>query len=194
MMKDKYIALGVMSGTSLDGVDLALCEFHYINKYWKYKIITAKTIAYNKRTLKRISRCQEMSGFELIAFHNDFGNYIGNIINEFLMSTTYKPDFISSHGHTIFHRPEKRLTFQIGNGSNIAATTKITTISDFRTFDVALGGQGAPLVPAGDDLLFGEYDYCLNIGGFANISIKTENKRFAYDICPANILFNHYGG
>jgi anhydro-N-acetylmuramic acid kinase len=103
-----------------------------------------------------------------------------------------KPDIIASHGHTIFHEPQKRIMFQIGDGAAIAAETGIDTVSDFRRLDIMLGGQGAPLVPIGDRLLFGDYDYCLNIGGFSNISFEKDGKRIAFDISPVNYVINHY--
>ena len=99
-------------------------------------------------------------------------------------------DFIASHGHTIFHQPENNYTLQIGCGKTISQTTKITTINDFRSLDVYLNGQGAPLVPIGDLLLFPKHKYCINLGGFANISIKKNEKIIAFDICPANIVLN----
>lgn len=178
-----------MSGTSLDGLDIAICEFWFDTK-WNFKILRAKTYKYETSILNKLKRAKDFSALEFIEFHNFYGKYIGTKINEFLKNE--KVDLISSHGHTIFHQPEKGLTFQIGNGANILAETKITTISDFRTFDVAMGGQGAPLVPIGDKFLFGDYKYCLNIGGFANISSKNKENILAYDICPANIALNYF--
>lgn len=104
------------------------------------------------------------------------------------------PKLIASHGHTIFHRPEEGFTLQIGDGQEIANATGIMTINDFRTEDVEKGGQGAPLVPIGDRHLFAEYPICLNIGGIANVSYETDDKRIAYDICMANQLLNYLAG
>jgi anhydro-N-acetylmuramic acid kinase len=126
----------------------------------------------------------------LLFLHKEYGTYLGNQLNEFLKNQHIKPMLVASHGHTIFHQPDKKLTFQLGDGNCIAAACGITTISDFRSMDVALGGQGAPLVPIGDELLFGEYDLCLNLGGFANISFRTDHKRIAFDICPVNFVLN----
>lgn len=187
----KFSVIGVMSGTSLDGVDIAFCKFEFISQKWNYKIIKAETIPYTKNWRDKLQSANELNAFPFIELHKNYGHFLGKSINEFIKKTDIKKiDFISSHGHTIFHQPEKNITFQIGDGSVIAATTKITTISDFRSLDVALGGQGAPLVPVGDNLLFSEYDYCLNLGGFANISFNENKKRIAFDICPVNIIIN----
>lgn len=181
-------ALGIMSGTSLDGIDLALCRFDYSGK-WNYEIENAQTIPYSGEWTDKLINASTLNAEDFLLLHNEYGRYIGNLINEFIPGKS-TPDLICSHGHTIFHQPEKRFTFQIGNGASIAASTGITTISDFRTMDVALGGQGAPLVPIGDRLLFNEYTYCINLGGFANISCDLNDRRIAYDICPVNIVLN----
>ncbi len=183
------IALGIMSGTSLDGIDFALCEFSKSNGNWKYKILKTHTFQYPEKWIRKLSSAQDIDIYNFIKLHKDYGTYTGKLANEFLKNTQ-KPDFIASHGHTIFHDPSDKITFQIGDGAFIAAETKISTVSDFRTLDTALGGQGAPLVPIGDKLLFQEYDCCLNLGGFANISYDIKNKRVAFDICPVNFILN----
>ena len=184
-----YKIIGVMSGTSLDGLDIAFCEFSFNNK-WSFKINKAETIQYSDLWINKLFNANKLSGIDLLKLHKEYGQFIGTSVNSFLKDLDQKIDFIASHGHTVFHQPEKQITLQIGDGNEITATTNITTISDFRSLDVALSGQGAPLVPIGDELLFPEYDYCLNIGGFANISFNENNKRLAYDICPANIILN----
>ncbi len=184
-----YQVIGVMSGTSLDGLDIVLCKFVF-NNNWEFEILKSETIEYNAYWKENLSKAQTLSGIDLLLLHKEYGQFIGQSINQFMDNTNETIDFVSSHGHTIFHQPEKKLTFQIGDGAEIAAVTGITSISDFRSMDIALGGQGAPLVPIGDELLFPEYDYCLNIGGFANISFNENNTRLAYDICPANIILN----
>jgi anhydro-N-acetylmuramic acid kinase len=184
-----YKAIGIMSGTSLDGLDIVLCDFALQSK-WSFSILKYKTIDYSKEWKKKLSNAPDLCGLDLIILHKQFGQYIGESVLTFLKNIDYKIDLIASHGHTVFHQPEKKLTLQIGDGNEIASITEIKTISDFRSMDVALDGQGAPLVPIGDKLLFAEYDYCINIGGFANISFDKNNIRFAYDICPANIVLN----
>lgn len=181
-----------MSGTSLDGIDLVAAEFGQINDKWKFNIVGTETIVYSREWINKLEQSPTLSGLELIELHNDFGNFIGIQVIRFIKAKNFTPDLISSHGHTVFHQPEKGITFQIGNGANIAANTKIKTIADFRSQDIALGGQGAPLVPIGDRLLFSEYDYCLNLGGFSNISFEKNLKRVAFDICPVNIILNYF--
>ncbi len=178
-----------MSGTSLDGLDIVLCKFVFNNK-WEFEILKSETIEYNTLWKKNLSKAQALSGIDLLLLHKEYGRFIGESINQFMDNTNETVDFVSSHGHTVFHQPAKKLTLQIGDGAEIAAVTGITSISDFRSMDVALDGQGAPLVPIGDELLFPEYDYCINIGGFANISFNENDKRLAYDVCPANIVLN----
>lgn len=185
-----FSAIGVMSGSSLDGVDLAYCEFER-NANWSFKILKATTCPFTEEWRLKLLSLSAKSQQEIDKTDIEFGRLIGEAVNEFLKDSNLKPDLIASHGHTIFHEPEKGYTLQIGDGQTIAGITGITTINDFRSKDIALGGQGAPLVPIGDELLFNEYDFCLNIGGIANISFDTDGKRLAFDICPANQLLNH---
>jgi Predicted molecular chaperone distantly related to HSP70-fold metalloproteases len=188
----EYHVIGLMSGTSLDGLDVARCIFQLQDDKWNYRIAEAKTYPYTPELKQKLANAENLSGLELLFFHNEYGRILGGYVNEFIGNNKTAVDFIASHGHTIFHQPGKGLTFQIGSGAGIAAETGITTICDFRTLDVALGGQGAPLVPVGDKLLFGDFAYCLNLGGFANISYDDESgKRQAYDVCPVNIVINH---
>lgn len=177
--------LGLMSGTSLDGIDLALCD---IDEHG-YKILAAETMPYSGEWRQRLSSLENASAYEYALANVELGHLFGQKINAFLQSKEC-PEAIASHGHTIFHQPQRGLTTQIGDGDAIAAETGLPVVSNFRTLDVALGGQGAPLVPIGDELLFGEYDACLNLGGIANISYRTDGARVAYDVSPCNIALN----
>jgi len=185
--KIKYTVLGVMSGTSLDGIDLAVCTFTK-NQKWEYKIEKSNTVKYPISWNLKLATTHTLSQAIIEQTDIQYGQYIGQKINTFLNGE--KVDFIASHGHTIFHQPEKNYTLQIGCGKTISQATRITTINNFRSLDVFLNGQGAPLVPIGDLLLFSEYKYCVNLGGFTNISIKNDEKIIAFDICPANIVLN----
>ncbi|MDR1199438.1 MAG: anhydro-N-acetylmuramic acid kinase [Prevotellaceae bacterium] len=189
-MKNEYYALGLMSGTSLDGLDLALCHFVKEQK-WNYKVVAAATVEYPESLRAKLDRSIELSAYEFVKLDADLGKFIGEKINAFLTEQSIKPDFIASHGHTTFHQPQKGITSQIGNGAAIAAITGITTVCDFRTTDVALGGQGAPLVPVGDELLFEQYGACLNLGGISNISFRLHGIRTAFDISPCNMALNY---
>lgn len=190
----KYNIIGIMSGTSLDGIDIALCNFNDDSGKLKYKILEATTYNYPDSLKSRLKNCLNISAYEFIKLHKEYGKFIGDYVNKFIkqFNLAVGPDFIASHGHTTFHEPHNGINFQIGDANVISATTKLPVISDFRSLDIALGGQGAPLVPIGDKLLFAEFDYCLNLGGFANISYDKNNIRIAYDICPINIVSNHY--
>jgi len=192
MKKGTWFVIGLMSGTSLDGVDLAYIKFKN-NEKLNYKLLKTATISYSKEWNKKLTKAFTSAKNELTIINNLYGEYLGSLVNHFIESNNIqKLDFVASHGHTIFHNPNEGFTLQIGNGAIIAKTCKQKVICDFRSQDVALGGQGAPLVPIGDQLLFSKYDYCLNIGGFANISYDEHGIRKAYDICPANIVLNHY--
>ena len=188
-----YNVIGTMSGTSLDGLDIAYCSFELSKNQWFFKINEANTINYTSELKQKLSSATQMSGLDLVQLNNEFGNFIGNSINNFINENNISRenvDCISSHGHTIFHQPYINLTTQIGNGANISAITKLPVICDFRTGDITLNGQGAPLVPIGDKLLFTEFDYCINLGGIANISFEENGQRIAFDICPVNIVLN----
>lgn len=186
-----YSVIGVMSGTSCDGLDLAYCTF-YKTKKWNYKIINVQTYKYSKELVEKLRNANKLSSHDFLVFHKEFGSFIAQNINNFLSENRLpSPDLISSHGHTIFHQPELKFNFQLGDGNIIAAETGITTIFDFRTLDIALGGQGAPLVPFGDEMLFPRYGFCLNMGGFANVSYSISEKRIAYDVCSVNLILNY---
>lgn len=191
-LKNTYTVIGLMSGTSLDGLDVALCTFTKIKNKWTYKIIEAKTFAYNKTWKQNLQNAHLLNTQDFWKLHVDFGKFSAQTVNQFLKGKKYKVDLIASHGQTIFHQPHNGFTCQIGDGAAIAALTNITTACDFRSTDVALRGQGAPLVPIGDELLFADYNACLNIGGIANVSFTHKKQRLAFDICPANLVFNFY--
>jgi len=180
-----------MSGTSLDGLDLAYCNFTEDEGKWSYKIIQATTLPYSYKWKKKLINLPEQDHDIIVQTDRDLGKYIGIAVSDFIEASKLATDIVASHGHTIFHEPEKRLTLQIGDAQSILDHCGITVINDFRSSDVAMGGQGAPLVPIGDRLLFSDFDYCLNIGGFANISYEENSKRIAFDICPANMVLNH---
>ncbi len=186
-----YTALGMMSGSSLDGLDLAFCEFIEKENRWDYRIIAAETLPYPEEWKMLLQESFYAVGEKLIENDVAFGKFLGEKADYFLKKNHLKPDIIALHGHTVFHQPEKGFSVQLGNGQAIAIATGIETVSDFRNKDIQLGGQGAPLVPIGDKLLFAEYDYCVNFGGIANISFEENRQRLGYDVCPANQLLNH---
>lgn len=179
-----------MSGTSLDGLDIALCRFKKANNGYKFKVLAAQTIPYSVALKSKLKKAYSSKAVDLVKLNHEFGKYLGESTCKFLKAHKLKADAISSHGHTIFHQPKLGYTTQIGCGATIAAITKTTTVCDLRSLDVALKGQGAPLVPIGDKLLFPKYDSCLNLGGIANISFDTKRERRAFDICFCNMILN----
>lgn len=185
-----YNVLGLMSGTSLDGVDLAFCQFINEDGRWRYSIPHARTYKYPPKWTSILESAHAFDKKTLLDIHYELGEYYGELITNFTEQYQILPDFIGSHGHTIKHKPDKGITLQIGSGEVMVRQTHITVINNFRKKDVDLGGQGAPLVPIGDRLLFGEYDACLNLGGFANVSYEVDGLRKAYDICPVNMALN----
>ncbi len=189
-MQNKYNALGIMSGTSHDGVDLVFAEFTNIDFNWSFKIHRSECIAYSDEMKMKLQTAPSLHSEDLINLDHNYGQILGKICMEFLTECDIKPDLIASHGHTIFHRPEKGFSHQIGNGNDIAAITSLPVVYDFRSLDVSKGGHGAPLVPAGDIYLFNDYSVCLNLGGFSNLSFSRNNEIIAYDICPVNNILN----
>jgi anhydro-N-acetylmuramic acid kinase len=189
--KNTWNAIGVMSGTSVDGLDIAAASFSYQER-WDYTLIKTDSIEYPAELKQRLLDCINASAQELVYLDLDLGSFIAHRITEFLKDTNISIDLVASHGHTVFHQPENGMTKQIGDGQTILQRTGIPTINDFRTMDVLNGGQGAPLVPMGDQYLFPGYDICLNIGGFANISFNDPSgNRIAFDTGPANLLLNY---
>lgn len=194
MLQNEYKVIGVMSGTSLDGIDLAALHFSVTNNNtWTFKILTSETISYPSEWIKKLKEGISYSEENLKKLNKDYTVYLAEVINIFLNKYDLKDiNAVCSHGHTILHQPNKGVTLQIGNLPELATLIQQKVVCDFRVQDVELGGQGAPLVPIGDKLLFPEYDYCLNLGGFANLSTEQNGKRIAYDICPVNIVLNKY--
>lgn len=185
--------IGLMSGTSLDGIDIVCCDFNYKNDKYHYEVINSKCVKYDNYWKEKLNNALHLNALDLQLLDIELAEKFSKEITSFIEENKIENvDFISSHGHTIFHQPNKKLSLQIGAGHIIANNCKIDVVCDFRKEDVAKGGQGAPLVPIGDLYLFSAYDYCLNIGGIANVSFQLKDKRIAYDICAANMVFNHY--
>jgi anhydro-N-acetylmuramic acid kinase len=188
-------AIGIMSGTSVDGLDIVAVEFSFSGGAWTYRILKSESIPYPGSFRKTLLEAIYLNGEELTKLDQRLGEYIGDKIINFCINEKFKADLIASHGHTVFHQPGRGITLQIGNGQTIYQKTNIRVINDFRKIDILRGGQGAPLVPVGDKLLFGEFDFCLNIGGFSNISFdNSRNQRLAYDVGPGNIILNYLAG
>ncbi|GLB52833.1 anhydro-N-acetylmuramic acid kinase [Neptunitalea chrysea] len=192
MKKNIYNVVGLMSGTSLDGVDIVYCRLALTSE-WGYEVIYGKTYAYPDLWKDILLGAIHKTSNEVDEIDERYTKYLGELIQKFKKEYSItEVDLVCSHGHTIFHDPANGYTKQIGNKSELAKIVGETVMCDFRVQDVELGGQGAPLVPIGDRLLFGSYYYCLNLGGFANISFEEKGERIAYDICPVNIVLNHY--
>ncbi len=186
-------AIGLMSGTSLDGLDICFARFLKEDSGWKFTILKAETVSYPEVLENQLRNAIHLSSQNLLALHSEYGFYLGKEVKKFVSKNNIeKVDLIASHGHTVFHQPYKKFTLQIGDGRAIKLETGLPVIYDFRSQDVLMGGNGAPLVPVGDEFLFAEYDACVNLGGFSNISFKLNNERIAFDICPVNIVLNQF--
>lgn len=187
-----YRAIGLMSGSSLDGLDIAFVEFTHNAGVWTFEIIASDCYEYNEEWKNKLQNATSLNALDYQLLHTAYGHYIGKEVNRFIEENTlqYKVGLISSHGHTTFHVPQQKMTAQLGDGAAIAAETGLPVVSDLRALDVAFGGQGAPIVPIGEKLLLKEYEMYLNLGGIANISFNDVDNYTAYDICPANRVLN----
>ncbi|MFM2213496.1 MAG: Anhydro-N-acetylmuramic acid kinase [Bacteroidota bacterium] len=193
MFKESYTVIGVMSGTSLDGVDLAHIQFTISEGKWHYKIKESETVSYEAPWLNKLRTAVDFSEAALAQLNSEYTQLLAQTITAFIQKHQLTElDAVCSHGHTILHQPHNRFTLQIGNLPEIATLVGETVVCDFRVQDVQLGGQGAPLVPIGDRLLFADYDYCLNLGGFSNVSFEQDGQRLAFDISPVNTVLNFY--
>ena len=186
-----YRAIGAMSGSSLDGLDIAFTEFQENAGKWDYEIILADCYPYNDNWIDKLKSATALSSVDYQLLHVEYGHYIGEQINRFIEENKlhYQAALISSHGHTTFHIPSKKMTAQLGDGASIAAETQLPVITDLRALDLAFGGQGAPIVPIGEKWLLGNFDFFLNLGGIANISFNSD-PYIAFDICSANRVLN----
>ena len=193
MFKETYNVIGVMSGTSLDGIDLAHIHFSVSEDKWNFTILETETVSYDDLWLNKLKVAVDFSNQELQLLNHDYTALLASIIKNFIEKYDFNDlDAVCSHGHTILHQPQNGFTLQIGNLPEIAQILNQTVVCDFRVQDVELGGQGAPLVPIGDRILFAEYDYCLNLGGFSNVSFEQNGNRIAFDISPVNTILNFY--
>lgn len=189
-----YKAIGLMSGSSLDGLDIVFAEFHQQFGRWNYEIKNATCYTYPEQWMKRLRSATSLNAYDYQLLHTEYGHYLGQMVNRFIEENgmQYQVALISSHGHTTFHAPGKRMTAQLGDGAALAAETQLPVVTDLRALDIAFGGQGAPIVPIGEKLLLGDYTYFLNLGGIANISIPSQSNGsiVAFDICAANRVLN----
>lgn len=190
-MDQTYKVIGLMSGTSGDGLDIAYCRFNK-SEDWSFNLEFGETVPFPDSLGKSLQFAHDFDSLSLAQLDVDFGKWMGSQVKSLMYEKGWEVDAVCAHGHTVFHQPGKGLTLQIGNGWALHQEVGVPVINDFRMLDVQLGGQGAPLVPIGDRHLFGTYDYCINLGGIANISMEISGERKAFDICPFNLLLNRY--
>lgn len=189
-----FRTVGLMSGSSLDGLDIACCDFTITNNSWSFAIPYAACVSYSPELVDRLRSAHTSSAVLLGQLHADFGHFCGQAVRNFVRESAIENVLlVGSHGHTIIHKPEQGFTVQIGDGAALAVESGLPVVCDFRTSDVARGGQGAPLVPMGDRLLFKDYRFLLNIGGISNVTVqKASDRPVAFDICSANQVLNFY--
>lgn len=187
-----YRAIGLMSGSSLDGLDIVFTELQENAGNWSFEIVAADCYEYSSEWKQRLQNATSLNAYQYQLLHADYGHYLGREVNRFIEENKlhYQVGLIASHGHTTFHDPARKMTAQLGDGAAIAAETQLPVVSDLRALDVAFGGQGAPIVPIGEKLLLKEYSMFLNLGGIANISFNLPDQYIAFDVCPANRVLN----
>lgn len=187
-----YRAIGLMSGSSLDGLDIAFVEFQESSGNWEYTVKAAECFGYSSEWVEKLAYAHSLKAVDYQLLHTAYGHYIGQQVNTFIEKhgLQYQVQLVASHGHTTFHIPSENMTAQLGEGAAIAATTGINVVSDLRAMDIALNGQGAPIVPIGEKLLLKDFNLFLNLGGIANLSYRGPEKYVAFDICPANRVLN----
>lgn len=187
-----YKVIGLMSGSSLDGLDIVFAELVFDGKKWQYEILVADCLPYSDKWITKLRDAINLNASDYMLLHAAYGHYLGQQVNQFIETNNlhYKVALIASHGHTTFHDPANKMTAQLGDGAAIAAVTQLPVVSDLRALDVAFGGQGAPIVPIGEKLLLGDHAFFLNLGGIANISFNKDDEYLAFDVCPANRVLN----
>ena len=187
-----YNVIGLMSGSSLDGLDIVFTELEETRGVWNYNIKACNCYEYTEEWKNNLFNAKNLDAYNYMLLHINYGKFLAANINQFIEENNlhHQVQLIASHGHTVFHAPDLNMTSQLGDGATIAALTGINVVSDLRNMDVALNGQGAPIVPLGEKLLFPDYDFYLNIGGIANLSFQTKNNFIAFDVCAANSILN----
>lgn len=187
-----YNAIGLMSGSSLDGLDIAFVELTEIAGKWTYELKASACVPYTEEWKEKLKNASSMSVAQFLDLHTAYGRYLGAEVVQFIEAHQlfHKVHFIASHGHTAYHNPATQTSFQLGDGASIAAVSGLKVISDLRNKDVAYGGQGAPIVPMAEQLLWKEYDLCLNLGGIANLTVN-HAPVIAFDICPCNQVLDY---
>ncbi len=192
MKNSQYHVIGIMSGTSLDGVDIVYVQLNVREGKWSFELQKGQTISYSTQWRNKLKEAITLNKEALDQLDEEYTVYLASVITAFIQENALETiDFVCSHGHTILHRPDLGYTVQIGNLPILADLIQQKVVCDFRVQDVLLGGQGAPLVPIGDRLLFSDYTACLNLGGFANVSYENHlHYRIAFDLCPVNVLLN----
>ncbi|XP_064473646.1 anhydro-N-acetylmuramic acid kinase-like [Ornithodoros turicata] len=192
----KYEVIGVMSGSSLDGLDIIYTRFSLTSSdCWEYNIQHCTCYNYSPTWIDKLKHATSTSALEYQLLNTEYGRYIGEYVLRFIRENRLdgKVHLIACHGHTVFHLPSQLTTSTLGDGATVAAVTGLPVVSDLRSMDVALGGQGSPIALTAERKLFGnEYQFFLNIGGMACLTYAGKNysDSFAVDVCPANQLLN----
>ncbi len=196
LIKDEYRVVSLMSGSSLDGLDIAYVRYWKENDRWRFDLLQAETVPYPRKWELRLFNLAYQDAITYLKTSAYYGLYLGEEVSKFLERhgiARDQVDFVASHGHTIFHQPENHVSSQVGDGAKIAAVCGMPVVSNFRDSDVALGGQGAPITPVGDYWLFPEFVLTLNLGGFANLTARLKDGRLiGFDIVAVNLILNHY--